>query len=347
MSEQRLDRAATLIDLCRLDAARAELAPVLAAEPDNSDAHAQLAYSWLKSGANATATDAARAALRSHPENVFAWRILALSEYGLRGEHVDSDPTAATAHEDEAVRAARRCVELDSWSADSYRILATTLQHRDRDAALTAIDTAVEIDPENAVFHVVRGRVLWHGARTIGKRAAAGRAAVEEALRWDPENVEALYLLGNHAFQRRRWAEAEQWLRRAAELDPAYGPDVRALLAAIPSQNPTPVPATAPAPYRASSGGGGVKRKHLVGVVLLLVMLAWHGLLTVAEGPDSPSTGSTSRTTPYPGSYYRLPPSYLQQLPTLPSVPRFPSDRWPTGWPTPRPYLTPAPPPGG
>ncbi|MFI6225569.1 tetratricopeptide repeat protein [Nocardia salmonicida] len=200
MSEQQLDRAAALIDLGRFEAARAELAPVLATEPDNSDAHAQLAYSWLRSGVNAAATDAARAALRSHPGNVFAWRILALGEYGLLGERVDADPTAATAHADEAVRAARRCVELDPWSADSYRILATTLQHRDRDAALAAIDSAIEIAPENAVFHVVRGRVLWQDARTIGKRAAAGRAAIEHALRLDPDNVEAIYLLGNHAF---------------------------------------------------------------------------------------------------------------------------------------------------
>ncbi|MGW5923396.1 tetratricopeptide repeat protein [Nocardia fluminea] len=344
MSEQQLDRAAALIDLGRFEAARAELAPVLAAEPDNSDAHAQLAYSWLRSGVNAAATDAARAALRSHPGNVFAWRILALSEYGLLGERVDADPTAATAHADEAVRAARRCVELDPWSADSYRILATTLQHRDREAALAAIDTAIEISPENAVFHVVRGRVLWQDARTIGKRAAAGRAAIERALCLDPENVEAIYLLGNHAFQRRRWAEAERWLRRAAELDPAYGPDVRALLAEIPDENPTPVPAsaTAPRPYRARSDGGGVKRKHVVWAALALVTLVWHGVLAVAGGSDSPSTGSTSRTTTYPRTYYRLPPSYLQPPPSLP---KFPSDRWPTGklWPTPRPYPTTAP----
>ncbi|MFI6225570.1 hypothetical protein ACIBEH_33835 [Nocardia salmonicida] len=119
---------------------------------------------------------------------------------------------------------------------------------------------------------------------------------------------------------------------------------MRALLAEIPNENPTPVPASAGAsrPYRARNKGGGVKRKHVVWAALALVTLVWHGVLAVAGGSDSPSTGSTSRTTTYPRSYYRLPPSYLRPLPSLP---KFPSDRWPTGkpWPTPRPSLPNAP----
>ncbi|WP_336086038.1 tetratricopeptide repeat protein [Nocardia sp. SSK8] len=257
MSERHLDRAATLIDLGRFDAARAELAPLLAAEPDNSDAHAQLAYSWLRSGENATAADSARTALRLDPDNVFAWTLLAMSEHGLLADLYESDREAALRHEEAAVRAAERGVELDSWSAESYRVLAIVLTHRDREAALAAIDTALELEPELAVLHVVRGRVLWQDTKVRSKRAAAGRAAIEEALRLDPDNVQALYLLGNHAVQRRRWAEAGPWLRRAAELDPSYGPDVRSLLAKFPDyarehafpaarERPTPPPAPPP-----------------------------------------------------------------------------------------------------
>ncbi|MFE6923897.1 tetratricopeptide repeat protein [Nocardia sp. NPDC057663] len=356
MSEQQLDRAAALIDLGRFEAARAELAPVLAAEPDNSDAHAQLSYSWLRSGANATAAESARTALRLHPENVFAWKLLGLSEHGLHGELVESDPTAALDHEEAAVHAASRCVELDPWSAECHRILATVVAHRDRNAALAAIDTAVELEPENSVLHMVRGRVLWLGAKVISKRAAAGRAAIEEALRLDPDNVEALFLLGNHAVQRRRWAEAEPWLRRAAELDPSYGPDVRELLAQIPEpSSATSGSSTAPPPAEVAkesppvrpvrrpepawrqeylgtpSSGGGVGGRVIIGLTVFLVCLIVRGVMNA--GTDSPSTGPTSRTLP---SYYRPPPTYL------PPPRTFPVDRLPTGypWPTPRPRVT-------
>ncbi|MEV6219480.1 tetratricopeptide repeat protein [Nocardia sp. NPDC051833] len=360
MSDHHLDRAAALIDLGRFEAARAELAPLLAAEPDNGDAHAQLAYSWLRSGDTATAAESARTALRLDPENVFAWKLLALSEHGLLGELYESDRPAALAHEDAATRAASRCVELDPWSAECHRILATVVVHRDRKAAMAAIDTAVELEPANAVLHVVRGRVLWQGAKVASQRAAAGRAALAEALRLDPDNVEALFLLGSHAVQRRRWAEAETWLRRAAELDPSYAPEVRELLARIPdpaadrasspereSSTSPPAPALAAAAYPpmppdpawrqeylgARGSGGGAGGWAVIGVVVLLVILAALGATT--ENPDSPSTGPASRTLP---SYYR-PPSYI---PLPRTFPQFPADRLPTGypWPTTRPRVT-------
>lgn len=327
MNEQRLDRAAALIELGRFEAARAELAPVLAAEPDNSEAHAQLAYAWLRSGESATAADSARTALRLHPDNLFAWKLLALSEHGLFGELYDTDRTAALAHEDEAARAGYRCVELDPWSAECHRILAAALLRRDREAAQTAIDTAIELEPDDAVLHVARARVLWHGAKRATKRVEAGRSALEEALRLDPENVEALFLIGAYALQRRRWADAEQWLRRAAELDPSCGADVRELLARIPARassqractpiDATPaVPSSAPVPRpigeyppmpppppdawreqylgAPSSGRGGRAGIWVaIWVVVLLVCAA------IAD-TDSPSTGRTSRTPPSP-----------------------------------------------
>lgn len=371
MYERHLDRAAALIDLGRFEAARAELAPVLAAEPDNPDAHAQLAYAWLRSGDHAATVDAARTALRLDPAHVFGWKLLAMGEHGLFGAHYDSDRAAALAHGAAAMRAAERSVELDPWQTECHRTLATVTAFHDREAALAAIDTALELEPEDATLHVIRGQVLWQHTRVRSKRAAAGRAAIEEALRLDPDNVEALFLLGNHAVQRRRWAEAESWLRRAAELDPAYGRDVRELLARIPDPASgsvsAPPPERAPAPrpdvralpvqepmpatWRAEylghstgtrTGSGG---RVLAGIVAALILA-----VSIALSPDR-SASPTTRTPPsrLPGyfgpsmTYVR--PSPPPQFPThlLP-----PGQRWPTVF-TPPNWTPPnwTPPPGG
>ncbi|MFD4428003.1 tetratricopeptide repeat protein [Nocardia sp. NPDC058497] len=377
MSEEQLDKVKILIDLGRYEAARTMLAPMLAAEPDSSQAHAHLAYSWLRPGRYAEAVESVRTALRLDPVNLFPWKLLAIGEHGLMRACIAVGADGAE-HDDAALAAARRCVELDPWSAECHRLLATTLMHRDRGESLAAIDDAIELAPQDALLHLVRGRVLWHNSGAWSKRGVAARAAFVEALRLDPDNTEALYLLARHDLEKEHWGAARERLVRVAQLDPAYAPEVRELLAQIagsadeaddappqtlsspqeaetapesaePPEPERPAPvrpaAVRPAPARSAPEWReeylGKSRSGRGGGGRLAVGLVVFLVVAVARGvmtAGSDAPSSVPASRTLP-SHYRLPSEYIQP-PRIPS--QFPVDRLPTGnlWPTPRPRLT-------
>ncbi|MEV0543457.1 tetratricopeptide repeat protein [Nocardia salmonicida] len=329
MSDQ-LHKAEILIDLRREAAARDLLGPLLAAEPDNGTAWALLAYAWAREGEAVPAAEAARTALRIEPVNLFAWKVTVLAENQLGAAAANRE--IAAAHSDRALWAADRCVDLDPMSAECHRLRATVLRYRDRRAALAVLDHALTLDPENVDLHLMRGEVLWDDASAASRPTESARAAFAHALRIDPGSAEALYLLGFDAVHNSRWAEARRLLRRAAELNPTYGPQVRELLSRESAWR---------AEYLGKPGRGRVSAGWAIAAVIVVSVM-----LSAVFG-EEPDPAAPSRRTPAPTqpSYYRPPPSYFQQLP-LPTPPRFPSDRWPTGkpWPTPpRQYLTPAP----
>ena len=137
------------------------------------------------------------------------------------------------------------------------------------DVALRHADAAVAADPARAAAHLRR---YWPLLK-LGKKKQA-RAAVEEAVRLDPENLEAagalvdvLFDLGrlkdaeeaaqrmqrlapdsaapcrglaHVALQRRRYADAESWARRALALDPAEAGSHHVLALALGKQRRHP-----------------------------------------------------------------------------------------------------------
>ncbi|MEV0686547.1 hypothetical protein AB0I35_22020 [Nocardia sp. NPDC050378] len=318
MSEPRLDRAVVLVELDRLEAARAELAAVLAVEPDNADAHAHVAHTWLRSADFATASAAARTALRHDPEHLFAWVLLALSEQGLFDRLADTDRIAALVHQDEAVRAAYTCVDLNPWSAECHRVLAVVLAPRDREAALAAVDAGIELDPQEPLLYLTRARVLWHGAEADARRAVAFRAALEQALRLEPDNAEAMYLLGADAARSGRRANAERWLLRAAELEPAHGPAARELLRQVPDPSGS---LRDPAVRREYLGGpsAGVAGRSSTRVIAILGFLFVVGLARAVSGVDTDDASTRPTTTLRPPLTYYKP----QPLPTFPQWSRY------------------------
>ncbi|MEU4600009.1 hypothetical protein [Nocardia sp. NPDC023988] len=318
MSEPRLDRAAVLIELDRLEAARAELAALLASEPDNADAHAQVAHTWLRSADFATASAAARTALRHDPDHLFAWILLALSEHGLFDRLIDTDRIAAIAHQDEAVRAAHTAVDLNPWSAECHRVLAIVLLHRDREAALAAVDAGIELDPQEPLLYIARARVLWRGADADAKRAAALRAALEQALRLEPDNAEAMYLLGAEAAQSGQRAKAERLLLRAAEIEPAHGPAARELLRQVPDPSGS---LRDPAVRREFLGGPSAGGRSSTGTRALagLAFLFIVGLARAVSGVDADDASPRPTTTLRPPLTYYKP----QPLPTFPEWSRY------------------------
>jgi tetratricopeptide (TPR) repeat protein len=85
--------------------------------------------------------------------------------------------------------------------------------------ALTELDRALDVDPENTTLLVNRGALL--GA--MGRYAAAERD-LKRVLRVEPAQAEALFNLGVVMTKKGLWAEAVPHLRRAVELDPARAP---------------------------------------------------------------------------------------------------------------------------
>ncbi|MFE1597203.1 tetratricopeptide repeat protein [Nocardia sp. NPDC058705] len=231
MTSAEFDQAMVLEKLGRHEAAREKFAQVVAAEPDNVAAVTMLAVTLMQAGEYPRATELARDAIRLRPDIAVPWRVVAMTECVL-AERAGDDRDRAVQHEEAAIVAAHRCLELDPAHVGAYRVLALVVRHRDKAGAIAAIETALELEPDNADFHRLRGQILWDGQEP--DFCEAGRQAITRALQLDPDDAESLFLLGYDAAHRGELAHADLWLRRAAEIDPGtFGPRVRDLLAWI------------------------------------------------------------------------------------------------------------------
>ncbi|GAB2526828.1 tetratricopeptide repeat protein [Nocardia heshunensis] len=333
MSE-KIEKARVLAELGRYDGAREMLAQVLAIEPENAAALADMANVAYRMGEYGRALEFSGAALRVTPDDVFVWRVRALSELQLA--RAGSGEAAGELRE-KAIAAARRAIELDPDNVDNVRILAATQRDTDPAGALANLDKALELDPDNVHVHVLRGLTLRRNVKGPAALAQA-EAAFREVLRLEPENSEALYELALITVDRgERQAGATQ-LRRVAELDPAYGTAVREQLDWIAKQDELRARAaagdpyvgrpTAVAPTAAPKSGGSRFGRWAAGVAALLVIR----VVIAAFAHDS--------STPAQHTYYPPPtfPSYLQHF-TMPSMPPIPT--WPSNFPT---YRAPVPP---
>ncbi|WP_167471558.1 tetratricopeptide repeat protein [Nocardia arthritidis] len=225
----QVERARTLIELNRPAAARELLATVLAAEPDNAGALAALASAWYQSGDYGQTITSCRSALSALPTYQYAWRLLAFAEFQLSLRSAD-DRREQSSRRRNAVAAARRAVELGPEDAENLRTLAVVQQFADPREALTLLDDAMELEPENAGIHLLRGAIL---RRQTSRPDALAQAdtALRKALELDPENARARYNLALTQLASGRRRAGRDGLRKAAELDPELADEVRAQLA--------------------------------------------------------------------------------------------------------------------
>ncbi len=110
----------------------------------------------------------------------------------------------------------REALELAPRNADFHFTLG--LIHKDSRqfaAALHSFSTALELDPDHLDARHYRGHTSFEAGD-----AEAALADFEEVLRRDPQRAHALYDLGIAYSACERWAEAEEALARAAELEP-------------------------------------------------------------------------------------------------------------------------------
>ena len=118
----------------------------------------------------------------------------------------------------EALDAARAWVAEAPGLADAQRWLAVALaQAGDTEAALEHVAEAIELAPDDAELHLLRGSLL------LGTRQGdPAQAALAKATELDPNSVPAYFLQAQLALARGDVAEAERLAKYAARLDPSH-----------------------------------------------------------------------------------------------------------------------------
>ncbi|MCE2542308.1 MAG: tetratricopeptide repeat protein [Acidobacteria bacterium] len=118
----------------------------------------------------------------------------------------------------DAVQSYGDALKLDEEWVPAQVGLARALVDENPPAARSAVDRALEIDPENVAAH------LFIAGQELGDRNDAGaRAALDEALRINPGSLEARSLAAAMAYLDDRIPEFEAEVARALEINPVYG----------------------------------------------------------------------------------------------------------------------------
>ncbi|WP_200215895.1 tetratricopeptide repeat protein [Micromonospora coerulea] len=191
-SDAGVARASALLEVGRIEAARREIAAVLAGDPDNVEALYVLAGSYQAEDEFAAMQDVAVRAVAVAPGQHEGHLLLAFAQIGVE------DPTAARASALETVRLAP-----EDWRGYAALALASLNLGQPRRAFRT-IKRAVGMAPESAGPHYIRA-LMFH---SIGWNLFANRS-YRRALALDPEHKAALTGLG-------RVAATRGWLAAAA-----------------------------------------------------------------------------------------------------------------------------------
>ncbi|WP_330183912.1 tetratricopeptide repeat protein [Nocardia sp. NBC_01503] len=340
--DSRIEKARVLASLGRLVAAQEMLGEVLAGEPEDVVALADMANVVLRLRDYPRAVEYSAAALRGEPENTFAWRVRALAELGMARD-VELGPEAVLEHRGRATAAAERAVKIDPENTDNLRILASTKRDKDPRGALKTLETALELDPDDVGVHLLRGFILRRNLKGANNTEQA-ELAFREALRLDPENAEALYELALIDLERGNRTAGQEQLRRVALLDPEYGPAVRDHLDWLAAEQDRLAQAAQAAETRRlanrytaepqpkfileASGKSGSGRAYRWGIgVLVLIMIRM-----IAAGLSDDSSTPSYTPPPVP-TWVRTPPAtYYNPLPFPSLPPEFRRD-WPTNLP--------------
>jgi tetratricopeptide (TPR) repeat protein len=227
----------TFVRLGRLDEAVQCYRRALESRPQDAEVLCNLADALRQGGELDEAARYSERAIELNPALARAHNILGQSLCGL-------------GRRDPAVASLRQALALDPRAAEALTNLANVLRELgERREALTLYGRAIELAPQRPENYCGLGHVLLElrrvdeavqsfrralalraaypfaqmglaAALRIQRRAEEAEAICEAVLTSDPNDVEAMVLLGELRADRGRFGEAEQWLTRAIELDP-------------------------------------------------------------------------------------------------------------------------------
>ncbi len=198
-NDHRLARARQLLEFGAVDRAIAELRELLALEPENADARAQLARAFLAAGNVKLALEHGQAALALDPENQLAHIALAeaylggMSRLSLWGALASRKK--ARSHVDFLLAAS------PEWAP--YHRLKARVDSVFGRKAVDTLEASLSLDPEDPATWSALGAFQFRQ----GNIAAAERAA-RQALALNPEDRSSLFVMGMVALSERRFDEA-------------------------------------------------------------------------------------------------------------------------------------------
>jgi Tfp pilus assembly protein PilF len=203
-----LDRAQALLDVGRPAAARARLAPVLAAEPGNWRALCLLAQAYLAEDDFGRTLTAADAGVSADPHGALGHTLRATALI-LLGRH------------EEAVEAADAAIQLAplSWNGYALRGAALFNVYGRRREGLAVARSAIRLAPNEPGAHFIYGSLL----ASIGLSWPA-RRAFHRTLRLDPQHSGALQALARAELRAGRLRNSLRYAQSASLADPAGVP---------------------------------------------------------------------------------------------------------------------------
>ncbi len=181
-ADRRIEQAATLIDLRRYDDALGCLGPVLAATPDDGDAHVLASRAHLRAGRADRAWSHAATAARLDPRSLEARVALAFA-LADRG-----NPTQAAVEAEEAIR-------LAPWHPAGHVALTAAGMNQKAHTARTraAAREALAPGPHDADLHVLAAQSHMYNGRPWVRRSdrRAARGLLGQALELEPGHLGA------------------------------------------------------------------------------------------------------------------------------------------------------------
>lgn len=230
-------RAALLLQVGRLDAARPAIAEALRLEPANSDSRSLLAIVAVVENNKNGALEFAGQAVRDDPKSPAALIALSYAEQasfqleaalGHVVQAVKLDPSSALAHArhaelelsvgrlDAALTAAQEAVRLDPSLAKTQSVLGfASLTRIDTRAARASFERAIELDSTDPLPRLGLGL-----AKIRDGDLRAGREEIEVAAALDPTHSLIRSYLGKAYLDEKRDRLAKMQFARAKEFDP-------------------------------------------------------------------------------------------------------------------------------
>ena len=207
-----IQRTTVLLELHKYEQAAREVRRVLQRAPDRAEAHRLLAVALREQGKLAGARSAAERALQLAPEDADVHSTLALVLQRL------GQDDKAQAHHHRAISLAPQVSAFHARFARFllYKCASSQAWPRMLKTAQREIQTALELDPQNAAAHLIYAATL-----RVQRCFPQAEAAVREALALAPDNASAHEMLGDIHIDLNRGAEAFASFREALRLNPA------------------------------------------------------------------------------------------------------------------------------
>ncbi|MFC5496681.1 tetratricopeptide repeat protein [Caenimonas terrae] len=195
-------------------------AGLVAANPEDVDAHVRLAALHKAGGRPEAARRSLEAALALQPESPALLLEVA-------------DLSRSQDLQEQAVACYRRLLALDASSAaGAFGLARSLLRQQQHDEALQWFDRAAQLAPKAAPVHAARGNAMLARGRLV-----EALAAYDKVLELQPRQPDTLVNRGNALLRMGRFAEAEQSYRAVLQLDPRYLPALINLGSVLQEQN--------------------------------------------------------------------------------------------------------------